>query len=167
MSAGIETLRQHCGLEHMNVMKIVAAAAGFVRRSLASGKKATADLVRQYLVDSVNWGAASCPDTAMVHRHMTNWATIEKSRKAKRYIEAATFKYGRGNMLDYPTKLSVIVGKTDPASIGFVVESLFVDMCRKGPCGPLRSYGVEESHRRDSLAPVVHKVVGRQVRRSV
>ena len=48
MSAGIEKLRQHCGLEHMNVMRIVAAAAEFVRRSLASGKKATVALVRQY-----------------------------------------------------------------------------------------------------------------------
>ena len=131
-------------------MKIVATASGFVRRDLASGKKATAELVRTFLVDGVNWGAGSCPDVAAVGRHMVNWAAIENNSRAKNLIDAAGQRWGRGNMLDFPTKLALIVGKTDSYSIGFVVESLFVDMSRKNVADP---YGTKE------LAKVIGEIL--------
>ena len=64
MSAGVERLRQHVGLESMNIMKIVHTAGESVRRNLASGNEATVDLVQTLLVTGANWGAASCPDVA-------------------------------------------------------------------------------------------------------
>ena len=44
-------------------------------------------------------------------------------------------------MLDWPSKLALIVAKTDANSLGFVVQYLFVDMTRKNVADP---YGAKE-----------------------
>ena len=72
---------------------------------------------------------------------MVNWAAIENNKRAKNLIEAAFHRWGRGNMLNSPTKLALIVAKTDSRSLGVVVESLFVDMWRKNVADP---YGTKE-----------------------
>ena len=55
MSAKVERLRDFVGLESNNMLRIVAAAAGFVAGSanLASSKKASASLVHKWLLENV------------------------------------------------------------------------------------------------------------------
>ena len=94
MSTGVERLRQHVGLEGMNIMRIVATASGFVKRGLASGEKAKPVAARAFLVDGVNWGAAACPDVETVRRHMVNWAAIEQKPGCKDTHRGRCFSMG-------------------------------------------------------------------------
>ena len=47
----------------------------------------------------------------------------------------------RNNLLDWPTKISLVVTKTEPTSLAYAVEFLFAQMWRKGGPGP---YGSKE-----------------------
>ncbi len=59
-------------------------------------------------------------------------------------IEAAVQQYGRNNLLDWPTKLAIIVSKTDATSLRYVVEALAAHMWRKNDADP---YGATELKR--------------------
>ena len=56
-------------------------------------------------------------------------------------MELAVQRYGRNNLLDWPTKIQLIVAKTDAASLAYVVEALHVQMWRKSNPDP---YGATE-----------------------
>ena len=144
MSAKVERLRDFVGLESNNMMRIVAAAADIIRFKFVSAKKANAELVHNWLVENVRWGAFNCPDVQAVARHMTNWGAIEQNARALAVIEAALQRWGRSNLLDWPTKLAVIVAKTDPSTLRYVVEALYTHMWRKNVPDP---YGVQELKR--------------------
>ena len=144
MSAKVERLRDFVGLENNNMMRIVAAAADIVRAKLVSGKKANAVFVHKWLVENVRWGVFHCPDIPTVERHMSNWGAIEKNGRALELIEAAVQRWGRNNLLDWPTKLQTIVSKTDANSLRYVVEVLYTQMWRKNVPDP---YGVAELRR--------------------
>jgi hypothetical protein len=53
-------------------------------------------------------------------------------------------RWGRNNLLDHPTKLAMIVSKTDANSLCYVVEALYAQMWRKNVADP---YGVAELKR--------------------
>ncbi len=56
MSATVERLRDFVGLENMNLMRIVAAAADILKAKLFSGKKANSGIVHAWLTENVHWG---------------------------------------------------------------------------------------------------------------
>ena len=143
-SAAVERLRDFLGLENQNLMRMVATAAEFVSSTLVSGKKAKSELVHKWLVTNVRWGAFNCPDVQTVERHLGNWAAIQKNPKVMELVEAALQRFGRNNLLDWPTKLQTIVTKTDASSLGYVVEALYGQMWRKNVADP---YGVQELKR--------------------
>ena len=132
MSARVERLRDFVGLENANLLRIVARAADLVRGQTAAGRKPSPEKVQQWLQQHVKWGLLHCPDTKTVKRHMDNWAAIQKCPAALALIEAAGNRWGRDNLLDWPTKLGIIVQKTDATSLGYVVESLYTRMWRTG-----------------------------------
>ena len=136
MSAKVERLRDFVGLENSNLLRIVAATVDIVKAKLGNNKKANAEMVHKWLVDNVNWGALQTPDLSTVQRHMKNWNAIGKNEKVINLIESAVQRWGRGNLLDWPTKLQTIVNKTDPPSLGYVVEALVTHMWRKGDRDP-------------------------------
>ena len=144
MSAKVERLHDFVGLENHNLMRIVAMATEFVSSKLVSGKKAKADLVHKWLATNVRWGAFNCPDVATVERHLSNWTALQKNAKVMELVEAAVQRWGRNNLLDWPTKLQTIVSKTDANSLGYVVEALYAQMWRKNVADP---YGVAELKR--------------------
>ena len=76
----------------------------------------------------MSWGALRCPDADTVERHLANWTQIQTHPRALELIEAAVQRWGRNNLLDWPTQTGVGVNKTDASSIGYVVESLFAQM---------------------------------------
>ena len=137
MSAAVERLQDFVGLENQNLMRIVAAAAEFSSSKLISGRKAKADLVHKWLVTNVRWGAFNCPDIATVERHLANWVALQRNPKVMELVESANQRWGRSNLLDWPTKLQIIVGKTDANSLTYVVEALYIRVVDRGqPCFP-------------------------------
>ena len=144
MSAKVERLRDFVGLENSNLLRIVAATVDIVKAKLGHNKKANVELVHQWLVENIRWGAFHCPDQNTVQRHMKNWSAIGKNEQVMSYIESAVQRWGRNNLLDWPTKLQIIVVKTDAKSLGYVVEALFAHMWRKNMGDP---YGAQELSR--------------------
>jgi hypothetical protein len=141
LSAKVERLRDFIGLESTNLMRIVAQAADFMKAKLTSTKTANVTFVQEWLATNVNWGALRCPDIQTVERHLFNWGHIQKHANALEVFEAAVQRWGRNNLLDWPTKVGVIVSKTDASSLGYVVEALYAQMWRKNTADP---YGVSE-----------------------
>jgi len=121
-------------------MRIVAQATAILRKKAASGK-VTKDMVRKWLVDNVKWGIHHVPDTKTVENHMRNWEKIQKDPRALQLIEAAKSRWGRENLLDYPTKLAKIVTRSEASSLCFLIESLFSQMWRSHQKDP---YGGKE-----------------------
>ena len=118
-------------------MRIVSMAAELVNATLVSGKKARGELVHQWLVTNVRWGAFNCPDIATVERHLANWVALQRNPKVMELVEGANQRWGRNNLLDWPTKLQIIVGKTDANSLTYVVEALYIRVVDRGqPCFP-------------------------------
>ena len=122
-------------------MRIVNQAASFCKGAGTAGKKGNVAAVHVWLTQNVTWGAFKCPDIQTVERLMTNWTALQKSQRAMDLIESAMQRWGRDNLLDFPTKLQVIVQKTEPSSLGYVVEALYAQMWRKNVKDP---YGVAE-----------------------
>ena len=75
---------------------------------------------------------------------MTNWGAIQKNTKALDVIEGAMQRWGRSNLLDWPTKLAAIVSGSDASSLRYVVEALYTHMRRQNMPDP---YGVKELKR--------------------
>ena len=118
---------------------IVAHAADLTQAKTVANKKPSPEQVQQWLQQHVKWGLLHCPDTKTVKRRMDNWAAIQKCPAAMDLIEAAGNRWGRDNLLDWPTKLGIIVQKSDATSLGYVVESLYTRMWRMGQKDPYGS----------------------------
>ena len=93
----------------------------------------------------MKWGLLHCPDTKTVKRHLDNWAGILKCPAALNLIEAAVNRWGRDNLLDWPTKLGIIVQKTDSTTLGYVVETLYTRMWRMGQKDPYACSGLGDA----------------------
>ena len=138
-SAKVERLRDMVGLASSNLMRIVAKAAELTLSKLTGVKKANARVIQEWLAKHVNWGALRCPNTETVERLLGNWAHIHKNPKVLELIEAAVQRWGRNNLLDWPTKIGIIITKSDASSLGYVVESLYAQMWRKDSADPYGS----------------------------
>ena len=121
-------------------MRIVAQATDILKKKAASGK-VTKEMVQTWLVNNIKWGLHHVPDATTVDNHMRNWEKIQKNPRALELIEAAKSRWGRENLLDWPTKLAKIVTKSEPGSLCFLIESLFSQMWRTNQKDP---YGVKE-----------------------
>ena len=144
MMAGVERLRDFVGLENANLLRIVSRAMDFVMAQTPAGRKPPPEKVQAWLQQHVKWGLLHCPDTPTVKRHMDNWAALQKCPAALDLIEAAVNRWGRDNLLDWPTKLGIIVKKTDATSLGYVVESLYARMWRLGQKDPYSAIALGE-----------------------
>jgi len=110
MSAKVERLRNFVGLENANLLRIVATAAECVKSTVVNGKK-TAERVRAWLVENVNWGALQGPDVPTQQRHMCNWAALAKNKEVWELMESALQRWGRDSLFERPTNVQVIVQK--------------------------------------------------------
>ena len=138
-SARTERLRDFVGLENSNLLRIVAKAADIVRARATGGGQPAPEKVHEWLVNNVTWGVHHCPDVQTVKRHMQNWAALAKCPAVITLMESAVTRWGRDNLLDWPTKLGAIVTKTDHVSLGYVVEALFTRMWRTNKKDPYAS----------------------------
>ena len=95
-----------------------------------------ATIAHTWLLENVRWGTFRCPYVQAVERHIANWAAFQKDLKVLSIIDTALQHYGRGSMLDWPTKLAIIVSKTDVVSLAYVVEALYTHLWRKNEADP-------------------------------
>ena len=136
LSARTERLREFTGLENSNLLRIVAKAQAIVKSHMPGGGQPSPEQVQTWLLKNVNWGLHHCPDVNTVKRHLNNWAALAKNPTAMTLIETSVTRWGRDNLLDWPTKLAAIVSKTEPSSLCYVVEALFTRMWRKNNKDP-------------------------------
>ena len=136
MTARVERLRDYVGLENSNLLRIVARAAELLQGRGERGGKPSPERVQPWLQENARWGLVHCPDVKTVKRHIDNWAALQRCPAALALLEASANRWGRDNLLDWPTKLGIIVQKTDPGSIGYVVEALYTRMWRMNQKGP-------------------------------
>ena len=85
----------------------------FAQAQTVAGRKPSPEQVQQWLQQHVKWGLLHCPDTKTVKRHLDIWAGILKCPAALDLIEAAVSRWGRDNLLDWPTKVGLIVQNID------------------------------------------------------
>ena len=140
-SARIERLRDMVGLESSNLMRVVAKAAEMTAPKLTGVKKSDAQTVERWLTKHVRWGALRCPNVDTVERLLGNWGHIQRSPRVWELMEAAVQRWGRDNLFDWPTKIGIIIGKTDSTSLTYVAEALYAHMWRKNQADP---YGAGE-----------------------
>jgi hypothetical protein len=152
MTARVERLRDFVGLDNANLLRIVARAADIMMGHTAAGKKPSPEMVQHWLQQHVKWGCNHCPDIRAVKRHMDNWAAIQTCPAASDLIDAALNRWGRDNLLDWPTKLGLIVQKTDSTSLVYVIEALYARMWRTGQKDPY-------STGRGGLADVIDEIL--------
>jgi len=81
MKSRHERLRDFCGLDNLNLLRIVARAAEISREPIA-GKIPSAETIHSWLDTHVTWGLLHCPDAGTIKRHLHNWAIIKKSSRA-------------------------------------------------------------------------------------
>ena len=84
-------------------------------------------------------GAMKTPEMETVQRLVNNWVGISKDKRASDLIESAVQRWGRDNLLDWPTKIGLVVQKTDASSLVYVLEWLYTDMRRQNKPDP---YGI-------------------------
>ena len=136
LSAQTETLREYVGLAQENLLMIIGEAVKFVNPTKNMTQLDLNKAVLDWLAKYINWGVHQTPDLPTVERHMRNLKAIEACPKVLKLIESATTRWGRNHLLDYPTKLQIIVRKTDPNSILYVVQTLTAHMWRKNDRDP-------------------------------
>ena len=117
-SAKVERHRDIIGLDSSHLMRIVAKAADFAASPLSGAKRANAARVQEWLNQHVNWGTLCCPNKETVERHLTNWSAIQNSRRVLELIESAMQRWGRNNLLDWPTKIRIVVAKNGSRDSG-------------------------------------------------
>ena len=101
--------------------------------------------VQQWLEQHVKLGLLHCPDVKTVKRHVDNWAALQKCSAALDRIDAAVNRWGRDNLLDWPTKFGIIVQKTDGTSLRYVLEALYAWMWRTGNKDPVTASGLGDA----------------------
>ena len=70
-----------------------------------------------------------------MQRHVKNGVQF-KDQAVVGYTEGSVQQWGRNNLLDYPTKLQIIVNATDATIIRYVVQTLLAHMRRRNHADP-------------------------------
>ena len=141
MQAKTERLRSFVGLENTNLLRIIMKAAEILKTKAGNIKKPAAPQVLAWLKENIKWGVFHCPDLATVERHLGNWAALQRCPRALQLVESAVQRWGRENLLDWPTKVGIIISKTDSGNLLYVMEALYTQMWRKNTKDP---YGAAE-----------------------
>ena len=139
LPAKIERMRDFCGLDATNLMRITAEVRAILQRQAAGKSMPTPKVVWEWMVqgDNIQWGLHHVPSLRTVTAMLHNWDTFKTNRLAMVIMDKAKQRFGRDNLFDWPTKISIIISKTDQETLGFVCESLYLHMLRKNAADPL------------------------------
>ena len=131
LPASVERLRDFCGLEGQNMMRIVAEVRSILQKSKVSQMTPTTKEIHEWMVKqgNINWGLHRVPGVDHVEKLLRNWDALKTSPRAMRVMDKAKQMFGRDNVWDIPTKISAIVGKAG-GDLAFVAEAILVEMIR-------------------------------------
>ena len=141
LPAATERLRDFCGLDTSNLMRIAGEVQDLLRNQSPGKATPSPEQVHQWMIDPANirWGLYHVPSLRTIKDMLKNWDSIKIHPTALALIDRAKTHFGRDNMFDFPTKLGNIMDKThqDPQLVRYAFESLFALMMRKRNKDPL------------------------------
>ena len=109
LGAKIERLREYIGLDSLNLMRVIAHARDITSAQQSGGRRASFKIAHAWLAANIKWGIRKCPNE--VDHQLRCWERLEKAPKALELVEVALQRWGRDNLLDYPTKIRIITEK--------------------------------------------------------
>ena len=139
LPARIERLRDFCGLDAGNLMRITAQVRELLQKKRLGRALPTPKQVHEWMTEGENiqWGLYHAPSLRTVTSMLANWDAVKNNRTAMQIMDKARSLFGRDNLFDWPTKISVLVAKTESNQLAYVCEALFTHMQRKGLKDPV------------------------------
>ena len=137
MPAATERLRDFCGLDQGNLMRIAAEVRKVIVSQTPGKVAASATDVHTWMTnpDNIRWGLYHVPTLRTVKDLLRNWDSLNKIPEALTILDRAKCEFGRDSLFEWPTKLNNILEKAqqNPALIIYIMETLFTIMLRKKP----------------------------------
>ena len=148
MPAATERLRDFCGLDQGNLMRIAAEVRKLIQSESPGMLTASADEVHTWMKnpDNIRWGIHHVPTLRTVKDLLRNWDSLNKIPEALTILDQARCEFGRDSLFEWPTKLNTILEKSqqNPALLVYIMESLFSIMLRKNAKNPLSALELKE-----------------------
>ena len=156
MPAATERLRDFCGLDQGNLMRIAAAVRTLIESQSPGKVAASAAEVHTWMLnpDNIRWGLYHTPTLRTVKDLLRNWDSICKIPEALTLLDRAKCHFGRDSLFESPTKLKNILDKSQqsPVLILYIMETLLTTMMRKKAKNPFSAAGLKEKGGRSTLS---------------
>ena len=140
MPAAVERLRDFCGLDQGNLMRIAAEVRKVIQNQTPGKVVASVADVHTWMTnpDNIRWGLYHVPKLRTVKDLLRNWDSLGKIPDALTILDRAKCEFGRESLFEWPTKLNNILEKAqqNPALIIYIMESLLTFMLRKKAQNP-------------------------------
>ena len=131
LPAAVERLRDFCGLEATNMMRIAAEVRGILQKGKASQVTPTSKEIHAWMTnpENIKWGLHRVPSADTVHVLLRNWDALKLCPRAMAVMDKLKQMFGRDHLFDIPTKIGVIVAKSG-SDLAYVAEAILVEMMR-------------------------------------
>ena len=140
MPAQTERLRDFCGLDQGNLMRIAAEVRKLIERQTPAKVTVSVDEVHAWMKnpDNIRWGFHHVPSLRTVKDLLRNWDTVNKMPEVLTILDRARCEFGRDSLFESVTKLNCILmkGQQNPALITYIMEAVYTVMLRKKAKNP-------------------------------
>ena len=138
MPAATERLRDFCGLDQGNLMRVAAEVRKLVSSQTPGNRVASAAEVHTWMVnpENIHWGLYHVPSLRAVSDLLRHWDSLKKIPGALALIDRAKCEFGRDNLFEWPTKLANILEKAPQQLVTYIMESLLAFMLRNKTSDP-------------------------------
>ena len=148
LPAATERLRDFCGLDQGNLMRMAAEVRKVIHRETPGKLAASADDVHKWMKDpdNINWGLYHLPSLRTVRDLLRNWDALNKIPQALTILDQAKCEFGRDSLFESPTKVQICLekGAHNPVLIVYIMEMLFTYMLRKRAKNPFSTAELKE-----------------------
>ena len=148
MPAATERLRDFCGLDQGNLMRIAAEVRKLIQSQTPGRVVPTPDDVHTWMINpnNIRWGLYHVPKVRAVKDLLRNWDSVSNIPDALTILDRAKCEFGRESLFESPTKLNNILEKAqqNPALIIYIMESLLTFMLRKQAKNPFTAGDLKE-----------------------
>ena len=103
LPAAVERLRDFCGLDTGNLMRIAGQVQEFLKNQSTGKALPTPEKVHEWLTDpaNINWGVYHVPSLRTIMEMLKNWGRIKSNPAVLALIDRAKTHVGRDNMFDF------------------------------------------------------------------
>ena len=147
MPAATERLREFCGLDQGNMMRICAEVRKLIARQ-TPGKVVSAPDVLTWMQnpDNIRWGIYHAPSERTVKDLLKNWDALNNIPEALTILDRAKCQFGRDSLFEFPSKLSAILEKSlqNAGLTIYTMEALLALMLRNKAKNPVSAQELKE-----------------------